>query len=235
MLDNPRKHRPELRKLQKKANSTTRLNASRERTLKAMEPLSREEAEDAADEIVNKIIGAPSGTVPAQLLPEKIIGRAGFTKSRSLLIPDERIEDFWSLTSTTSWKAICAVGPEIELTAQFGSKDMGEQIRQVSEEYTQLIKDAKTPKERAKLEKQREADLRDIEAMRDRLIGTYGAPKDPRSFFVRAGRVARNVNFLRLLGGMTISAATDLMRPVMQHGLSKSLRPMGAMLRNMAR
>ncbi len=235
LLDNPRKHRSELRKLQKKANSTTRLNASRERALKAMEPLSREEAEDAADEIVNKIIGAPSGLVPAQLLPEKIIGRAGFTKSRSLLIPDERIEDFLESDINHVMESyLRQVGPEIELTAQFGSKDMGEQIRQVSEEYTQLIKDAKTPKERAKLEKQREADLRDIEAMRDRLIGTYGAPKDPRSFFVRAGRVARNVNFLRLLGGMTISAATDLMRPVMQHGLSKSLRPMGAMLRNMA-
>lgn len=235
LLDNPRKHRSELRKLQKKANSTTRLNASRERALKAMEPLSREEAEDAADEIVNKIIGAPSGLVPAQLLPEKIIGRAGFTKSRSLLIPDERIEDFLESDINHVMESyLRQVGPEIELTAQFGSKDMGEQIRQVSEEYTKLIKDAKTPKERAKLEKQREADLRDIEAMRDRLIGTYGAPKDPRSFFVRAGRVARNVNFLRLLGGMTISAATDLMRPVMQHGLSKSLRPMGAMLRNMA-
>ncbi|MBE8816241.1 hypothetical protein F3H66_22140 [Serratia marcescens] len=235
LLDNPRKHRSELRKLQKKANSTTRLNASRERALKAMEPLSREEAEDAADEIVNKIIGAPSGLVPAQLLPEKIIGRAGFTKSRSLLIPDERIEDFLESDINHVMESyLRQVGPEIELTAQFGSKDMGEQIRQVSEEYTQLIKDAKTPKERAKLEKQREADLRDIEAMRDRLIGTYGAPKDPRSFFVRAGRVARNINFLRLLGGMTISAATDLMRPVMQHGLSKSLRPMGAMLRNMA-
>ncbi len=235
LLDNPRKHRSELRKLQKKANSTTRLNASRERALKAMEPLSREEAEDAADEIVNKIIGAPSGLVPAQLLPEKIIGRAGFTKSRSLLIPDERIEDFLESDINHVMESyLRQVGPEIELTAQFGSKDMGEQIRQVSEEYTQMIKDAKTPKERAKLEKQREADLRDIEAMRDRLIGTYGAPKDPRSFFVRAGRVARNVNFLRLLGGMTISAATDLMRPVMQHGLSKSLRPMGAMLRNTA-
>lgn len=235
LLDNPRKHRSELRKLQKKANSTTRLNASRERALKAMQPLTREEAEDAADEIVNKIIGAPSGLVPAQLLPEKIIGRAGFTKSRSLLIPDERIEDFLESDINHVMESyLRQVGPEIELTAQFGSKDMGEQIRQVSEEYTQLIKDAKTPKERAKLEKQREADLRDIEAMRDRLIGTYGAPKDPRSFFVRAGRVARNVNFLRLLGGMTISAATDLMRPVMQHGLRKSLRPMGAMLRNMA-
>lgn len=235
ILDNPRKHRSELRKLQKKANSTTRLNASRERALKAMEPLSREEAEDAADEIVNKIIGAPSGLVPAQLIPEKIIGRAGFTKSRSLLIPDERIEDFLESDINHVMESyLRQVGPEIELTAQFGSKDMGEQIRQVSEEYTQLIRDAKTPKERAKLENQREADLRDIKAMRDRLIGTYGAPNDPRSFFVRAGRVARNVNFLRLLGGMTISAATDLMRPVMQHGLSKSLRPMGAMLRNMA-
>ncbi|QDL30770.1 hypothetical protein [Serratia liquefaciens] len=235
LLDNPRKYRSELRKLQKKANSTTRLNASRERNLKAMEPLSREEAEDAADEIVNKIIGAPSGLVPAQLLPEKIIGRAGFTKSRSLLIPDERIEDFLESDINHVMESyLRQVGPEIELTAQFGSKDMGEQIRQVSEEYTQLIKDAKTPKERGRLEKQRDADLRDIEAMRDRLIGTYGAPKDPRSFFVRAGRVARNVNFLRLLGGMTISAATDLMRPMMQHGLSKSLRPMGAMLNNMA-
>ncbi|WP_445498055.1 hypothetical protein, partial [Pseudomonas aeruginosa] len=91
------------------------------------------------------------------LLPEKIIGRAGFTKSRSLLIPDERIEDFLESDINHVMESyLRQVGPEIELTAQFGSKDMGEQIRQVSEEYTQLIKDAKTPKERAKLEKQRE-------------------------------------------------------------------------------
>jgi len=235
ILENTKKYQSELRALNKKVKSTDRLNASRERNIKNSEPLSREEAEDAADEIVNKIIGAPSGFVPADVIPEKIIGRAGFTKSRSLLIPDERIEDFLESDINHVMESyLRQIGPEIELTARFGSKDMGEQIRQVSEEYTQLIRDAKTPKERAKLEKQRSADLRDIEAMRDRLIGTYGAPRDPRSFFVRAGRVARNVNFLRLLGGMTISAATDLMRPVMQHGLSKSLRPMGVMLRNMA-
>lgn len=105
LLDNPRKYRSELRRLQKRANSTTRLNASRERALKQMEPLSREEAEDAADEIVNKIIGAHSGLVPADIIPERLVGRAGFTKSRTLLIPDERIEDFRSQTSITSWKA----------------------------------------------------------------------------------------------------------------------------------
>lgn len=227
LLDNPRKYRSELRRLQKRANSTTRLNASRERALKQMEPLSREEAEDAADEIVNKIIGAPSGLVPADIIPERLVGRAGFTKSRTLLIPDERIEDFLESDVNHIMESyLRQVAPEIELTAQFGRKDMGDQIRQVSEEYTRLIKEAKTPK-------QREADIRDITAMRDRLLGTYGAPQDPRSFFVRAGRVARNVNFLRLLGGMTVAAATDLMRPMMQHGLRKSLGPMASMLRNM--
>ena len=235
ILENTKKYESELRALNKKVKSTDRLNASRERNLKNSEPLSREEAEDAADEIVNKIIGAPSGFVPADVIPEKIIGRAGFTKSRSLLIPDERIEDFLESDINHVMESyLRQIGPEIELTARFGSKDMGEQIRQVSEEYTQLIRDAKTPKERAKLEKQRSADLRDIEGMRDRLIGTYGAPRDPRSFFVRAGRVARNVNFLRLLGGMTISALPDLARPMMQHGLAKSLRPLGVMLRNMS-
>ena len=235
ILENTKKYQSELRALNKKVKSTERLNASRERNLKNSEPLSREEAEDAADEIVNKIIGAPSGFVPADVIPEKIIGRAGFTKSRSLLIPDERIEDFLESDINHVMESyLRQIGPEIELTARFGSKDMGEQIRQVSEEYTQLIRDAKTPKERAKLEKQRSADLRDIEGMRDRLIGTYGAPRDPRSFFVRAGRVARNVNFLRLLGGMTISALPDLARPMMQHSLAKSLQPLGVMLRNMS-
>ncbi|CNK10352.1 Uncharacterised protein [Yersinia aldovae] len=234
LLDNPKLHRSELRKLTKRANSIGRLDASRQRALTLMEPLSREEAEAAADEIVNKIIGAPSGLVPRDLLPEGLTKRAGFTKSRTLNIPDERIEAFLeSDINHVTESYLREVAPEIELTAAFGRKDMGEQIREVSEEYSQLIRDAKTPKERAKLEKQREADVRDIEAMRDRLIGTYGAPKDPRSFFVRAGRVARNINFLRLLGGMTISAIPDMARPIMQHGLSKSLKPLGAMLKNM--
>lgn len=234
LLDNPKAHRAELRRLTKRANSIGRLDASRQRALKLMEPISREEAEAAADEIVNKIIGAPSGLVPRDLLPEGLTKRAGFTKSRTLNIPDERIEAFLeSDINYVTESYLREVAPEIELTATFGRKDMGEQIREVSEEYSQLIRDAKTPKERAKLEKQREADVRDIEAMRDRLIGTYGAPQDPRSFFVRAGRVARNINFLRLLGGMTISAIPDMARPIMQHGLSKSLKPLGAMLKNM--
>ncbi|TPW78669.1 hypothetical protein DL505_10600 [Providencia stuartii] len=231
ILDNPRIFRNELSKLKRTANSLTRFDRRRQAALSRMDKLEREEIEAAADDIVNKIIGAPSGIVPSELIPDGLTKRAGFTKSRTLNIPDERIKDF--LESDVNYvmeNYIRQVAPEIELTAKFGRVDMDGQIKAITEDYNKLIADAATPKERAKLEKRREADLRDIRAMRDRLLGTYGAPKDPSSFFVRAGRVARHVNFLRLLGGMTISSLPDMARLIMQHGLRSALKPLGKML-----
>ncbi|QKG49359.1 hypothetical protein [Proteus mirabilis] len=231
ILDNPRKFRNEHRRLTRTANSLTRLDRIRQSALNRMTPLEREELDAAADDIVNKIIGAPSGIVPSELIPDGLVKRAGFTKDRTLNIPDERIKDY--LESDVNYvmeNYIRQVAPEIELTAKFGRVDMDNQIKAITEEYNQLIADATTPKERSRLEARREADLRDIRAMRDRLLGTYGAPKDPSSFFVRAGRVARHVNFLRLLGGMTISSLPDMARPIMQHGLRSALKPLGKML-----
>ncbi|WP_311752898.1 hypothetical protein [Proteus columbae] len=231
ILDNPRKFRNEHRRLTRTANLLTRHGRIRQSALNRMTPLEREELDAAADDIVNKIIGAPSGIVPSELIPDGLVKRAGFTKDRTLNIPDERIKDY--LESDVNYvmeNYIRQVAPEIELTAKFGRVDMDNQIKAITEEYNQLIADATTPKERSRLEARREADLRDIRAMRDRLLGTYGAPKDPSSFFVRAGRVARHVNFLRLLGGMTISSLPDMARPIMQHGLRSALKPLGKML-----
>ncbi|EMH9439758.1 hypothetical protein ACDV99_10905 [Proteus mirabilis] len=231
ILDNPRKFRNEHRRLTRTANSLTRYDRIRQSALNRMTPLEREELDAAADDIVNKIIGAPSGIVPSELIPDGLVKRAGFTKDRTLNIPDERIKDY--LESDVNYvmeNYIRQVAPEIELTAKFGRVDMDNQIKAITEEYNQLIADATTPKERSRLETRREADLRDIRAMRDRLLGTYGAPKDPSSFFVRAGRVARHVNFLRLLGGMTISSLPDMARPIMQHGLRSALKPLSKML-----
>ncbi|WOC01666.1 MULTISPECIES: hypothetical protein [unclassified Providencia] len=231
ILDKPRQFRNEYRQLTRKANSLTRYDNRRYAALRRMEPLAREEVEAAADDIINKIIGAPSGIVPSELIPDGLTKRAGFTKSRTLNIPDERIKDF--LESDVNYvmeNYVRQVAPEIELTAQFGRVDMDAQIKAITNDYNTLISEAKTAKERGKLEARRDADLRDIRAMRDRLLGTYGAPKDPSSFFVRAGRIARHVNFLRLLGGMTISSLPDMARPIMQHGLRSALKPLGKML-----
>ncbi len=236
ILDKPRQFRNEHAKLARHANSLTRFDRRRQAAIRRMEPMAREELEAAADDIINKIIGAPAGIVPGELIPDGLTKHAGFTKARTLNIPDERIKDF--LESDVNYvmeNYIRQVAPEIELTKRFGRVDMDGQIKAITEDYNSLISEAATPKERAKLEKRREADLRDIRAMRDRLLGTYGAPKDPASFFVRAGRVARHVNFLRLLGGMTISSLPDMARPIMQHGLRSALKPLGKMMTDISK
>lgn len=236
ILDKPRQFRNEYARLSRHANSLTRFDRRRQAAMRRMEPMDREGLEAAADDIINKIIGAPAGIVPGELIPDGLTKHAGFTKARTLNIPDERIKDF--LESDVNYvmeNYIRQVAPEIELTKRFGRVDMDGQIKAITEDYNRLISEAATPKERAKLEKRRDADLRDIRAMRDRLLGTYGAPKDPASFFVRAGRVARHVNFLRLLGGMTISSLPDMARPIMQHGLRSALKPLGKMMADISK
>lgn len=236
ILDKPLQFRNEHARLSRHANSLTRFDRRRQAAMRRMEPMAREELEAAADDIINKIIGAPAGIVPGELIPDGLTKHAGFTKARTLNIPDERIKDF--LESDVNYvmeNYIRQVAPEIELTKRFGRVDMDGQIKAITEDYNRLISEAATPKERAKLEKRRDADLRDIRAMRDRLLGTYGAPKDPASFFVRAGRVARHVNFLRLLGGMTISSLPDMARPIMQHGLRSALKPLGKMMTDISK
>lgn len=236
ILDKPRQFRNEHARLSRHANSLTRFDRRRQAAMRRMEPMDREGLEAAADDIINKIIGAPAGIVPGELIPDGLTKHAGFTKARTLNIPDERIKDF--LESDVNYvmeNYIRQVAPEIELTKRFGRVDMDGQIKAITEDYNRLISEAATPKERAKLEKRRDADLRDIRAMRDRLLGTYGAPKDPSSFFVRAGRVARHVNFLRLLGGMTISSLPDMARPIMQHGLRSALKPLGKMMTDISK
>lgn len=79
-------------------------------------------------------------------------------------------------------------------------------------------------KEQSRLSKSRANDLRDITALRDRLVGTYGMPDDPSSFFVRAGAFLRDVNFTTKLGGMTVSAIPDLARGVMVNGFRNTMK-----------
>lgn len=232
IINNMRGFRKQFRELSRKANNYDRLDKSRSRALQLSEPLSREEIEAAADDIVNKIIGAPAGRVPSELIPDSLTKRAGFTKERTLNIPDKLIEKY--LESDVDFvisRYMDEIAPEIELTRQFERVDMEDQTNAITEEYNRLISKA-DPKQKGKLEEQRNADLRDIRAIKDRLLGTYKAPSDPNSFFIRAGKAMRLFNMLRMLGGMTISAIPDMGRPIMEHGLGRSMKTLGTMFSN---
>lgn len=188
--------------------------------------MSREDAEIAADITINKIVGAK---VPQDFMNVFTVKTPGSSRARTLNLPDRLMRDY--LESDANYvlqRHIREAAPDIELTRAFGNKSMERQLKDIQDEYDELMR--ANPNEQAKLAKARENDIRDITAMRDRLVGTYGMPDDPSSFFVRAGRAMRNVNFVTKLGGMTVSAIPDLARGVMVNGFGNTMRGYGALI-----
>lgn len=188
------------------------------------------ELSDIADQIIDRILGTPDGRLPYDINPN-VSGRgektalSGPLKRRSFLIPDSEIEDFLeSDIEHISRVYTRSVAPDIELVREFGDVNMTTQIDDIRRDYAQKAgRGELSEKQLTALNKQRNADIRDIAAMRDRIRGTYALPADPASLSVRSGRVIRTANYLRLLGGMTASAFPDTMRAVMVHGLGRVL------------
>lgn len=176
------------------------------------------ELEDIAQQITDRILGAPAGRIPYDAVP---LAR-GPLKERTFNIPDHLIEPF--LESDVEMVARHyrhSMAPDVELARTFGRADLADQIAKVSESYVQKMRGTTDERLLRRLDAQRRADIRDLEAMRDRVRGTYGAPADPDSLLSRAVPVVANWNFLRLLGQMTVSSMGDLARPVMVHGVTR--------------
>lgn len=188
--------------------------------------MSKEDAEIAADATINKIVGA---RIPQDFVNVFTVKVPGSSKSRTLNLPDSMMREYLeSDANHVLQRHIRESAPDIELTRTFGDRAMEKQLKDIQDEYDELMR--ANPKDQAKLAKARENDIRDIMAMRDRLVGTYKMPDDPGSFFVRAGRALRNVNFVTKLGGMTVSAIPDLARGVMVQGFSKTMKGYGALI-----
>ncbi|MGP3068484.1 hypothetical protein [Serratia nevei] len=188
--------------------------------------MSREEAEITADATINKIVGAK---IPQDFANVFTVKSAGSTRSRTLSVPDRLMKGY--LESDANYvlqRHIREASAEVELTRTFGNKSLDKQLKDIQDEYDALMRSK--PAEQAKLAKARDNDIRDITALRDRLVGTYGMPDDPSSFFVRAGAFLRSANFVTKLGGMTVSAIPDLARGVMVNGFSNSMRGYSALI-----
>ncbi len=188
--------------------------------------MSREEAEITADATINKIVGAK---IPQDFANVFTVKAAGSTRSRTLSVPDRLMKDY--LESDANYvlqRHIREASAEVELTRTFGNKSLDKQLKDIQDEYDALMRSK--PAEQAKLAKARDNDIRDITALRDRLVGTYGMPDDPSSFFVRAGAFLRSANFVTKLGGMTVSAIPDLARGVMVNGFGNSIRGYSALI-----
>lgn len=182
------------------------------------------EARGLANDITNNILGTPGGRIPTDVVPT-----ASGLKERVLLIPDEAIEEF--LESDIDMIAayhVRTMAPEIELTRRFGDTQMSAQFADVIDEFDRLIDGAKTGKAAQKLADEKDQTLIDLSSMRDLLLGLHRAG-DPAHWASRTTRAVRQINFLRLLGGMTVSAIPDLGRTVMVHGLRRNAKGLAQM------
>ncbi|GGB10230.1 hypothetical protein GCM10011491_42730 [Brucella endophytica] len=193
--------------------------------------LSDDEIRDLVDETIDTILGNADGRIPYDGI---ISGPRGPLKERTLNIESAKIQDFLELDIEQVLQAqVRTMSADVEIAKKFGDPTMAEEIRKVNDEANRKIAQvdgrsdldaAAKEKERTRLDKQRKAAVRDIEGIRDRLRGQYALPSNPDGVVLRAGRVARNLNYLRLLGGMKVSAIPDMGRVITVHGMTSAFR-----------
>lgn len=223
----------EAENLARKASATARRADAK---VEEFSRLSDQEVRELVEETIDTILGNADGRIPYDSI---VSGPRGPLKERLLHIESAKIQDFLNLDIEEVMRAqVRTMSADVELSKKFGTPDLAEEIRKINDEASRKIaavdgakdKDGKPlsadvkEKQRRRLDKQRKEAIRDVEGIRDRLRGQYALPANPDSLVLRAGRVARNLNYLRLMGGMTISAIPDLAKVIYVHGLTSTFR-----------
>lgn len=176
---------------------------------------------DIARQVTDKILGHDG----RDLYQGVTINIRGSLKHRSLTIPDRMIEDFLENDVERVLRAYKRqMGADVELARAFGRPDMAEQFEDVARHYERVRTGVTGETELAGLNARLTQDLNDLAAIRDRLRGTYAIPSDPNGLMVRTFRVVRGLNYMRLLGGATVSSLSDVARPIMVHGMGRFMR-----------
>ncbi|MFY0633686.1 MAG: hypothetical protein JXQ91_07735 [Vannielia sp.] len=196
---------PQLREA-KKARSETEIRA-------AMDDL---DIEAAVDEVRNSLVGLKPGQ------PHYRASLSSPMTARALDVPTEVLFPWLHLNAEHMLgQYVRHTVPEIEMMKRFqGDVEMQGVLQNVRDEFQSKI-DKTKPKSgaRKKLIDERNAAIRDIEGIRDRLLGRYGMPADPESWWVQGGRVGRAVSYPAFLSNMVTAAIPDIANVIARNGL----------------
>lgn len=193
------------------------------------------EFREKAGEIVDNMISLPEGRLPYDGgssgglgFRNMDLGRfqaTGTLAERSFMIPDNLVQDFLvNDIDRLSMSYIRQMVPTIALAEKFGDPTMTHVFKALREEHGRAASAATTEKERKALQKQLEADERDLAGMRDRIMGVYGHSSNTFARnAARAAGVARAWNYLSDMGGVVLYAMADSATGVFRHGLGTQL------------
>ena len=182
--------------------------------------------QDIADSIYNKITGREINEVPNGIVAAK----RGPMKERTFSIKDELIEEFLEDDiDLVGQRYARTMAADVELARKYGSPDLKQAIAKVREDYAKLRREvdadatlttAQKEKRLAKLSAREGDDVKDIQAVRDLLRGSY-LPQANQTAYARTLRVVQTFNYLRQMGGVVASSLADVARPMMVHGFSR--------------
>lgn len=183
------------------------------------------ERKDYIDEIADEVFAKVTGQANTDPLPKDlVITKRGPLAERTLTIPDQRIEKFLEHDIELIGRRYARVmAADTELTRRFGSADMSEALSRIHDDYKQLRARTTDAKALADLAKREKADVGDLQGVRDILRGHY-RPDVQHTNFARITNAAMTFNFIRALGGVTLSSLSDAVRPAMVHGMAVYMR-----------
>ena len=116
------------------------------------------------------------------------------------------------------------MSPSIAMAKKYGDASMRTHIKTLHKEMQEQIAEAATDAERAQLTKEASDTLEVVKALRDKVLGVYGIPKDPGGLGNRSIATMKNMMVLALMGKAGQSAIADLGKIVMTIGIKKAFQ-----------
>lgn len=144
-------------------------------------------------------------------------------KERKLDVPDSILKPYLSSDYEHVMESYNrSVLPQIEMRRAFGGTTLENEFSKITDAYHTKIAGAESDAAKAKLIKQQSADMQDLTLLRDRVLNQTGPRGNESLNMVRAAQLVRSFNYLRMLGGQTLSAIPDVGRLVARYGLANT-------------
>jgi hypothetical protein len=151
---------------------------------------------------------------------DDFVNEAFSTKSRVIQLADSELAPFLiNDVEIVTKHYVKTMGMDIVLTNQFGDVTMKDALQNIRNQYDELILKTKDPEMKVKIEIKKQNSISDLQASRDRLRGTYGAPADPHALSSRIIRGFKSASVVTHMGGAAISSIPDMGMVIMRHGL----------------
>jgi archaellum component FlaC len=204
------------------------------RILDSDRDLSRDELGGRADEIINRWLGGPDGRLPYDApsggprsgVPSDEPPARGSLNAREWAIPTNLIWDFVEHdTEHLLHRVLGTVLPDGFIAERFGDVEMRQAFRKLDEDANRRVAAAKSDAERTKIEKERQRNIEDLAAVRDKLRGVYGLSDDPmQRRAAKLARIASGYNTVTDLGTAALNSMGDMAGVIFRYGLGSTFR-----------